>query len=107
MNGAARSSTWHIVAVTGPFEDGLTYRLELERGELGAEQVALVLVHAFEDRRGDDRVEVLGAELLGDALGDDAAAALRGEAALHEAALSYAVQTWGGRPYALETRRAA
>jgi hypothetical protein len=89
---------WRIAAVAGPDEDGLTYRLELVRDG----EHAYVDVQAFEDRAGDARLEVLGEAPLGDALGREAADALRSEA---EHALAAAVLD--GHAYVLDARRAA
>jgi hypothetical protein len=88
MNSAA--SRWHVTSAAGPDAGDYTYRLELARGE----QVALVDVQAWEDRAGDAHVEVLGEWPLGDALGREAADALRSEA---EHALAAAVLD--GRAY--------
>jgi len=88
---------WHIVSVVGPDDGAHEYRLELVRGD----DHAYVDVQAWE-RHGDDHLEVLGESPVGDALGREAADALRGEC---EQALSYAIQM--GRPYTLSARRAA
>jgi len=94
---------WHIVSVVGPFEDdNHTHRLDLVRGEGDLAEHACVDVAAWEDRRGDDRLEVLGEWPVGDALGREAADALRGEC---EQTLSYAIQM--GQAYTLSSRRAA
>jgi hypothetical protein len=81
MHAALR---WHVCATTGCDIGDYSYRLELKRGE----QVAYVDVQAWEDRAGDARIEVLGEWPLGDALGREAADALRSEA---EHALAAAV----------------
>lgn len=89
---------WHIVSAVGPDDGDHTYRLELVRGD----DHAYVDAQAWEDRHGDARIEVLGECPLGDALGREAADALRSE---DEQALAWAVLD--GRAYVLETRRAA
>jgi hypothetical protein len=96
---------WHVRPSAGCDIGDYSYRLELERGETGGEQVAYVDVQAFEDRAGDARLEVLGEWPLGDALGREAADALRAEAARHESALAAAVLD--GHAYVLDARRAA
>jgi len=89
---------WHIVSAAGPDDGDHTYRLLLERGG----ESAYVDVQAWEDRHGDACIEVLGEWPLADALGQEAADALRSEP---EHALAAAVLD--GRAYVLETRRAA
>ncbi len=81
---------WRTVEAAGPDDDGLTYRLELERDG----EHAYVDVQAWEDRYGDAHLEVLGEWPLGDAFGREAADALRSEA---EHALAAAVLD--GRAY--------
>jgi hypothetical protein len=98
MNRVVLSPRWHIVSAAGPDDGDHAYRLLLERGD----ECAYVDVMAWEDRHGDARIEVLGAWPVGDALGQEAADALRGEP---EHALAAAVLD--GRAYVLETRRAA
>lgn len=66
---------WHIVSAAGPDGGDYTYRLELARGD----ESAYVDVQAWEDRRGDARIEVLGVAwaAVGDPVSEDAAQALR------------------------------
>jgi hypothetical protein len=96
MNPAAPH--WHVRPSAGCDIGDYSYRLELKRGE----QVAYVDVQAWEDRAGDARIEVLGEWPISDALGRQAADALRAEA---EHALAAAVLD--GRAYVLDAQRAA
>jgi len=98
MNCVVPSPAWRIVSVVGPDDGDHAYRLQLERGD----ETAYVDVQAWEDRHGDARLEVLAECPAGDALGREAADALRCE---DEQALAWAVLD--GRAYVLETRRAA
>jgi hypothetical protein len=94
--------TWHVLSVIGPDDGDHTYRLELVRGEADAAEHAYVDAQAWEDRHGDARIDVLGEQPLGDALGREAADALRCE---DEQALAWAVLD--GCAYVLAGRRAA
>lgn len=88
MSSAA--SHWHVRPSAGCDIGDYSYRLELQLGE----QVAYVDVAAWEDRYGDAHLEVLGEWPISDALGRQAADALRSEA---EHALAAAVLD--GRAY--------
>jgi hypothetical protein len=103
MNCVVPDPAWRIVVADGPYaDDNHTHRLELVRGDGDAAEHAYVDVGAWEDRHGDARLEVLGEWPTDDALGREAADALRGEA---EHALAAAVLD--GRAYVLAARRAA
>jgi hypothetical protein len=86
------ASHWHVRPSAGCDIGDYSYRLELERVRDG--ECAYVDVAAWEDRYGDAHLEVLGEWPISDALGREAADALRSEA---EHALAAAVLD--GRAY--------